>query len=60
MQGFLYSQRYIGQDAQGRDMFKYIDGFVPAEIGETSLQQLCSFMKIVRMLHDISCGFTKK
>lgn len=57
-QNYPFSQRYLGRDEQGRDRFFYINGFVPKEIGETNLVQLCDFMKMVRQFHDISLDFT--
>ena len=54
-----YVQRFLGIDDVGRDMFAYIRGFVPVEIGETTIEQLCEFMKIIRQLHDCSQDFTK-
>lgn len=39
-QGCPYSQRYLGRDDSGRDMYRYIDGDVPVEIGETTINQL--------------------
>lgn len=56
-QGYPYSQRYLGLDERGRDIFAFIDGYVPDEIGNTTLSQLCEFMKIVKDLHDVSSGF---
>ena len=56
-QGYPYSQRYFGLDECGRDTFAFIDGYVPSEIGNTTLAQLCAFMKIVKDLHDVSSGF---
>lgn len=58
--GFGYSQRYLGRDESGRDIFEYIEGFVPDDIGNTSIDQLCEFMKIVRRFHDLSLRFTRK
>ena len=58
-QNYLFSQKFLGQDEQGRDRFFYINGLVPKEIGETNIFQLCQFMKIVRQFHDLSLGFTK-
>ena len=54
-----YTQRFVGTDENGRDMFTFIDGFVPNEIGETTSEQLCALMKIVKCLHDCSQEFTK-
>ncbi len=55
---FPYSQRYLGRDEKGRDKFLYIDGYVPNEIGDTNIEQLCRFMQTVRNFHDLSLGFT--
>ena len=54
-----YTQRFLGTDEKGRDKFKYIDGFVPSEIGETTIEQLRTFMQMVRSIHDCSQKFTK-
>lgn len=56
--GFGYSQRYLGRDERGRDIFEYIEGYVPDDIGNTTLNQLCEFMGIVRRFHDLSLRFT--
>lgn len=52
-----FSQRYIGRDKCGRDMFRFIEGYVPKEIGDTTLPQLRTFMRIMRILHDHSADF---
>ncbi len=54
-----YTQHFLGVDDNERDMYTYIDGFVPIEIGETTIEQLCEFMKIVKVLHDCSQEFTQ-
>jgi thiamine kinase-like enzyme len=48
----------LGRDEKGRDKFLYIDGYVPNEIGDTNIEQLCRFMQTVRNFHDLSLGFT--
>lgn len=50
---FKHSQRFLYKDNNGFDHFKYIKGYVPIEIGETSIEQLVEFMKIVRQMHDL-------
>ena len=45
-----FSQRYIGRDKYGRDMFRFIEGYVPKEIGDTTLPQLRTFMRIMRII----------
>lgn len=57
-QKFENAQRFLGRDEQGRDVFEFIEGYVPDDIGNTTLTQLCDFMKIVRKFHDLSLGFT--
>lgn len=56
---FKHSQRYLGKDKENRDMFAYVEGFVPPDLGYTTDQQLHTFMKIVRKFHDISMEFVK-
>ena len=56
---FKYSERYLGKDEENRDIFAYVEGFVPNDLGDTSDLQLHSFMKIVREFHDISRDFVK-
>lgn len=54
---FNYSQRYLGKDDMNRDIFAFVEGFVPPDLGDTTDRQLYSFMKIVREFHDISLDF---
>ena len=56
---FKYSQRYLGKDKQKRDVFAYVEGSVPPDLGYTTDLQLHSFMKIVQEFHDISMHFVK-
>lgn len=56
--GYPYAQRYLGRDEFGRDVFSYIEGFVPDDIGYTTIEQLCQFMKIIKQFHDASVEFT--
>ena len=56
---FNYSPRYLGKDEENRDVFSYVEGFVPDDLGDTTDQQLHSFMKIVREFHDVSQDFVK-
>lgn len=51
---FKYSQRFIETDKENNDIFEYVEGYVPDEIGFTTIEQLCKFMAIVRQMHDIS------
>lgn len=54
---FNYSQRYLGKDEVNRDVFAYVEGFVPDDIGNTTDIQLHTFMKVIREFHDISQDF---
>jgi len=56
---FKHSQRYRGKDEENREIFAYVEGFIPADLGDTTDIQLQSFMKIVREFHDISQDFVK-
>lgn len=57
--GLEYTHNYLGMDPSGRDMFSFIDGHVPVEVGYTSQDQLLEFMAILRRLHDVSSDFIK-
>jgi len=48
---------FLGRDEQGRDVYSFIEGYVPNDIGDTTILQLCSFMKLLRMFHDLSAIF---
>jgi len=54
---FSYCPEFLGIDESGRNTYTYIDGFVPDDIGNTTIEQLCTFMKIVREFHDRSTIF---
>lgn len=56
--GFDFSQKYLGTDDDNYDYFEYIKGFVPLDIGNIDINQLIEFMKIVKLMHDISTKFT--
>ena len=56
---FKYSQRHLGKDNQNREIFEFVEGFVPPELGGTTELQLHSFMKIIREFHDISMDYIK-
>jgi len=52
-----FCPEFLGIDEFGRDVYSYIEGLVPEDIGNTSIEQLCAFMKIVREFHDKSTIF---
>ncbi len=54
---FNGAPRYLGLDAQGRDMFSYIAGEVPKELGEFSSRQLMLAAELLRSFHDATIGF---
>lgn len=56
---FNHSPRYLGKDKENRDVYAYVEGFVPDDLGDTTDQQLHSFMKIVREFHDVSLDFVE-
>jgi hypothetical protein len=58
--GFKYSQKYRGKDLKGRNIYEYINGFVPNEIGETTVGQLTDFIKIVKKLHNFSSEYLNR
>ena len=33
---FKHSQRYLGKDEQTRDIFAYVEGYVPPDLGHTT------------------------
>lgn len=58
--GYLRSQRFIKTNEENNDIFEYVEGFVPDEIGFTDIEQLCQFMKIVRQMHDLGAEFLNR
>lgn len=56
-ENFLYSQKYLGKDNRNRCVFSYVKGFVPKEIGNTTLDQLLKFIEIVKEFHKKSKKF---
>ena len=54
--GLELTHRLIGVE-NGEDLFTFIEGYVPEEIGETTEDQLCDFMRIVKTLHDESSDY---
>ena len=52
--GCDWAPRYLGRDAQGRDVLSYLDGTVPAKWVAFSDLQLQQAARIVRALHDVT------
>jgi predicted metal-dependent phosphoesterase TrpH len=55
---FSFIPKYLGEK-DNLNHFEYTQGFVPDNIGRTTINQLVEFMKIVRKMHDLSKEFTK-
>jgi hypothetical protein len=58
--GFDGSPRYLGRDAQGRDVLTYLDGDVPGDPPEAWARDdalLASVARLVRRLHTASEGY---
>jgi hypothetical protein len=58
--GFDGAPRYLGRDAQGRDVLTYLEGSVagdPPEPWATSADLLVSVARLLRHLHDASTGY---
>ncbi len=58
--GFDGAPRYLGRDAQGRDVLTYLEGSVagdPPEPWATSGDLLVSVARLLRRLHDASAGY---
>jgi Ser/Thr protein kinase RdoA (MazF antagonist) len=54
---FSGAPRYLGRDAEDRELFTYLDGEVPSELGEFSNQQLSHAAKLLRSFHDATEDF---
>jgi Ser/Thr protein kinase RdoA (MazF antagonist) len=54
---FSGAPRYLGRDADDRDIFTYLCGEVPAELGEFSNEQLSRAARLLRSFHDATEDF---
>lgn len=52
--GFEGAPRWMGTDTSGREIFSYIEGDVPTELGFHSDQVLSAAAVLIRRFHDIS------
>ena len=59
-EGYEYSQKYLGMDNKNRCVYSFENGYVPKEIGETTLEQLLKFIELVKEFHKISMKFKNK
>jgi serine/threonine protein kinase len=56
-QGFEGAPRYLGRDEQGREMFGYLEGDVPAELdAELPDAALVEAARLIRRFHDATAG----
>ncbi|HEY2683425.1 MAG TPA: phosphotransferase [Steroidobacteraceae bacterium] len=52
--------RYLGQDSHGRDVFSFLPGEVPSELGFIPDAQLRRAAGLIRAFHDATIGFEGK
>lgn len=50
--GFAGAPRYLGTDADGRDILSYLDGEVPADLGRFPEPAVTAAARLLRALHD--------
>jgi Phosphotransferase enzyme family len=50
--GFDGAPRYLGSDDSGRDIFSYVPGVVPAELGDHDDETLENAARLIRCYHD--------
>jgi Ser/Thr protein kinase RdoA (MazF antagonist) len=54
--GFEAAPRYLGSDAEGRDVFDYIAGTVHPNWQQWTDEQVAAAGRLLRMLHDATAG----
>ena len=52
--GFGGAPRFLGADEIGREVFSFIEGEVPAELGLFNDRALCGAAALIRRLHDLA------
>jgi hypothetical protein len=50
--GFDGAPRYLGSDESGREIFSYVPGVVPAELGDHDDETLGNAARLIRRYHD--------
>lgn len=55
--GFTAAPRFLGIDAQGREVLSFIEGDVPPNLGEWTDAQLVAAAKLIRAFHDATLNF---
>ena len=51
--GLDFVPEYLGEDEDGNDMFSFIPGEVPTDLGEFSDTQLCRAAELIRRFHTV-------
>lgn len=54
--GADFAPRYLGEDERGRDVFTFMPGSVPDNIGSFSDAQCACALRLARRLHDLTAG----
>ena len=54
--GFDGAPRVLGIDEQGREILRFIEGYVPPDLATWSDDQLAEAAKLIRRLHDATAG----
>jgi aminoglycoside phosphotransferase (APT) family kinase protein len=54
--GFQQAPEYLGGDDQEREVFRYIDGEVPAKFRRFEDEQVCAAARMLREFHDATRG----
>ena len=55
-QGFSGVPAWLGVDANGREIFAYVEGAVPAELGFHEDAVLVAAARLIRRFHDLGAG----
>jgi thiamine kinase-like enzyme len=53
---FSHAPRFLGIDAEGREILTYVHGQVPADLGWFSDSQVRAAARIIRRFHDCTAG----
>src|SRR5438067_631813 len=54
--GFEGAPRFLGIDAEGREILSYLEGWVPHEAFDWTDAQLVEILRLTRRLHDATAG----
>ncbi|MEV0289854.1 MULTISPECIES: phosphotransferase [unclassified Kribbella] len=54
--GFTAAPRYLGRDAEGRDILAYLDGWVPTRFQRWTDDQVAAAARLLRTFHDATRG----